>query len=292
MRDYCIVTDSSANLPFSYLEQKEVLYFDVPYVVADVTYSDSNPLSIADFYAFLRAECTAYSTTPSTKSIEEFFRKIIREKDQDILAITLSSRLGSINSVMNTAAQNVLQEYPDYRITIIDSLSASLGEGLLVDMAAHFKQVGFLYNENISWLEKIKHHVIHSFTADDLNSLYRSNRISKPAAILGTLANIKLLLRLDPDGSISASKPVSSRKRAMEAIVDSIAPRIEHSNFAKNNSTIYISHGDCEADAVELSKMITARYGYTDFLILPISPTLGCYTGPGTLGVFYLGEYR
>lgn len=292
MRDYCLAVGSSANFPSSYYEQRGILCFDVPYTLDNETYSQENPLSSSDFYAGLRSGQTASTPAPSLEKAEDFLRRIIVERHEDIIFLTISSKLGYINDVMHRAASNVLQEFPDYRITIIDSLCVSLGEGILVSQAAHFKQKGFTYDENIMWIEKLKHQIIHFFFTDDLNALQRNHKISRFAAFLGIIADIKVLFRMDNSGAITPLKIISSRKYAMRTMVEDMAPRLEPHNYHKKNKTIYICHGDCEKDAITLSNLIKKEYGYTDFVIEPLSPILGGYAGPGTLAIFFIGEYR
>ena len=292
MKDYCLVVGSSANLPTSYYENRDILCFDVPYTLDEETHGCENPLSSSDFYAGLRSGLTSYTPAPSLERAEEFLRQTITTRDCDIIFITISSKLGYINDVMHLASSNVMHDFPHHRITIIDSQCAAMGEGILVTLASHFKQKGFSYDENIIWLNRLRKNIIHFFFTDDLNSLQRNHKISRFAAVLGTLLDIKVLFHLDNSGAITLHKLASSRRHAMQAIVDDMAKRLEPNNFKKRNKTIYICHGDCEKDAITLSQMIRKEYGYTDFIIEPLSPIIGGYTGPGTLAVFYLGEYR
>ncbi len=292
MRDYCLAVGSSANFPFSYYEQRGIMCFDVPYTLDGEIYDRHNPLSYAEFYARLRAGQTAITPAPSLEDAEEFLRKIIIEKDEDIIFLTISSKLGYINDVMHRAARNVSLEFPNHKITVIDSMCAAFGEGLLVSMAAHFKQKGFSYDENIMWIEQLKHHIIHFFFTEDLNALQRNHKISRFAAFLGIIADVKVLFHLDASGTITPFKLISTRKNAMRTMVEDMAPRLQRNNYKKKNKTIYICHGDCEKDAIILSEMIKKEYGYTDFVIEPLSPILGGYTGPGTLAIFFIGEYR
>lgn len=292
MRDYCLAVGSSANFPASYYEQRGILCFDVPFTLNNELFDREHPLSSADFYAGLRAGQTASTPAPSLERAEDFLRQIILERNEDIIFLTISSKLGYINDVMHRAAHNVCREFPTYRITIIDSLCASLGEGLLVSLAAHFKQKGFSYEENIRWIERLKHQVIHFFFTEDLNALQRNHKISRFAAFLGIIADVKVLFHLDTSGAITPFKLISTRKNAMRTMVENMGPRIKDYNYKKKNKTIYICHGDCEKDAITLSEMIKKEYGYTDFVIEPLSPIIGGYAGPGTLAVFFVGSYR
>ena len=292
MRDYCLVVGSSANFQTFYYEQRGILCFDVPYTLNNQLYDREHPLPPADFYARLRDGQTGSTPAPSLERAEDFLRQIITERDEDLIVLTISSKLGYINDVMHRAAHNVGQEFPDYRITIIDTLCAALGEGLLVNMAAHFKQKGFSYDENIMWIERLKHHVIHFFFTEDLNALQRNHKIPRFAAFLGIIADLKVLFHVDKTGAITPFKLISSRKYAMKTMVENMGPRIKDHNFKKRNKTIYICHGDCEKDAIALSQMIRKEYGYTDFVIEPLHPILGAYAGPGTLAVFFIGSHR
>lgn len=292
MRDYCFAVGSSANFPDSYYEQRGILCFDVPYTMDNNIYDREHPLSSAEFYAGLRSGLTATTPAPSLERAEDFLRQIIIERKEDIIFLTISSKLGYINDVMRRAAHNVCQEFPDYRITVIDSLCAAFGEGLLVNLAAHFKQKGFTYDEVIRWIERLKHQVVHFFFTEDLNALQRTHKISRFAAFLGILADVKVLFHLDASGTITPLKLISTRKNAMRTMVEDMRPRIESYDYKKKNKTIYICHGDCEKDAIALSQLIKKEYGFTDFIIEPLSPIIGGYAGPGTLAIFFLGEYR
>ena len=209
---------------------------------------------------------------------------------EDIYVVTLSGNLsGSYNSV-RLAAEELKEEYPDRKILVVDSLCASLGEGLFVYKAVQMKEAGASVDEVAAWLEEHKQNFCHVFTVDDLFHLYRGGRVSKAAAIVGTMINLKPLLHVDDEGHLIPLSKVRGRKKSLATLVSMMEERI--GSWKDKNDIIFISHGDCIEDAEKLASIIKERFGNDRITISYVGPVIGAHSGPGTLALFFLGEHR
>ena len=188
------------------------------------------------------------------------------------------------------AAEELKEEYPDRKILVVDSLCASLGEGLFVYKAVQMKEAGASVDEVAAWLEEHKQNFCHVFTVDDLFHLYRGGRVSKAAAIVGTMINLKPLLHVDDEGHLIPLSKVRGRKKSLATLVSMMEERI--GSWKDKNDIIFISHGDCEEDAQYVAKLVREKFGYESFLINTIGATIGTHSGPGTVALFFMGEYR
>ena len=186
--------------------------------------------------------------------------------------------------------EELKEEYPDRKIIVVDSLCASLGEGLFVYKAVQMKEAGASMEEVAAWLEEHKQNFCHVFTVDDLFHLYRGGRVSKAAAIVGTMINLKPLLHVDDEGHLIPLSKVRGRKKSLATLVSMMEERI--GSWKDKNDIIFISHGDCEEDAQYVAKLVREKFGYESFLINTIGATIGTHSGPGTVALFFMGEYR
>ena len=181
-----------------------------------------------------------------------------------------------------------MEKNPEAKIIVIDSLCASLGEGLLVHKAVELRDAGKSIEEVAKWVEENKLHLCHQFTVDDLNHLHRGGRVSKATAIIGTLVSVKPVLHVDNEGHLTSLVNVRGRKKSLNTLVDNMAKLV--GNY--ENDIVFISHGDCLEDAEYVAELIKERFGITDFLINYVSPTIGAHSGPGTIALFFMGETR
>lgn len=290
MKNFVITTDTTADLPADYVEKHNLGIMSLTYTLEDITYSWENPLPTKDFYDKMRNGSLPTTSQVNPEEAAELFERILATQDVDILHIAFSSGLsGSYNSV-RLAAEDVMERHPDSRIIVVDSLCASLGEGLLVHKAITMKDAGKTLDEVTAWLEENKLHLVHNFTVDDLFHLYRGGRVSKTAAFVGTLINIKPILHVDNEGHLIPLSKVRGRKKALIALVDSMEKQI--GTWRDKNDVIFISHGDCMEDAQFVADLIKERLGYTNFMFNYVGPTIGSHTGPGVVALFYLGDYR
>ena len=188
------------------------------------------------------------------------------------------------------AADNLREEFPDRKIEVIDSLCASLGQGLLVDYALRMQQQGKTMEETAQWVKEHIQNLCHLFTVEDLKYLQRGGRISKTTALLGTMIGIKPVLHVDEQGKLVPIAKVRGRKQSIQDMVNRMEHQIGH--FREEKQVIFISHGDCLEDANYLAGLVRERFGYDEFLINSVGPTIGSHSGPGTLALFFLGETR
>lgn len=289
MREFKIVTDNTSDLPRSYIEEHGLTLMWLTYMMEGKVYKEDNSLPYPEFYEKMRSGSMPTTSQVNPQSAKTVLEEIVKQ-GYDVLHIAFSSGLsGSYNSA-RIAAQELKEEYPEARIEVVDSLCASLGEGLLVHKAVQMKEAGRSLEETAAWLEENKLHLCHVFTVDDLNHLYRGGRASKTAAVLGTLVNIKPMLHVDNEGKLIPLSKVRGRKKSIHTLVDMMEERMK--SWRSQNDIVFISHGDCREDAEFLKKLVEERFGIHAFLIDYVGPTIGAHSGPGTLALFFMGEAR
>ena len=289
MKDFIITTDNTADLPYSYYTENQVDYMYLPYTMDGQVYGKENELPWKEFYARMRGGSMPTTSQINSEGAKEVWRPYL-EQGKAILHLAFSSGLsGSYNST-RLAAEELKEENPEYEITVIDSLCASLGEGFFVHKAVEMKKEGKSLEEIASWLEEHKLNFCHVFTVDDLNHLHRGGRVSKAAAVLGTMINIKPLLHVDNEGHLIPLDKVRGRKRSLNALIEMMNERM--GSYRDKNTEIFISHGDCQEDVEYVARLIREHYGIEKILINPIGATIGTHSGPGTVALFFLGDRR
>ena len=251
MRDYVITTDNTCDLPKEYLEQHEVPTMSLTYILDGETYTEENSLPYQDFYKKMREGCMP---TTSQVNPEEAKKNLLRflEINKNIIHIAFSSGLSGTYNSTCLAAQEIMEERPDCRIQVVDSLCASMGEGLLVHKALQLQEQGKSFEEVSEWLERYKGNLVHNFTVDDLFHLYRGGRVSKTAAILGTMVSLKPVLHVDDAGFLKPVSKVRGRKKSLNTLVDSMEKQI--GSWRDKNDIVFLSHGDCYEDALYVKK--------------------------------------
>lgn len=289
MNLYRITTDNTADLPYSFYEEHEIPFMYLPYVMEGKRYTWKTELPVGEFYSRMRSGRMPTTSQYNAEEVKVFWKPLL-EQGIDILHIAFSSGLsGSCNSA-RIAADDLKGKYPDRKIVVIDSLCASLGEGLLVWHAVKKKEEGASLEEVAAWLMENRLHLCHVFTVDDLNHLYRGGRVSKAAAVFGTMVNIKPLLHVDNEGHLIPLSKVRGRKRSLLKLVDMMEERI--GGYRDKNPMIMISHGDCLEEAEYVREKVKERFGYDTFLINHVGATIGAHSGPGTMALFFLGDHR
>ena len=286
---YLITTDNMADLPEEYLKEKQLLTMSLTYLLDGQTYNAENSLPYQEFYKKMREGCMPTTSQINPQEAKEKLAEFLKI-NKNIIHIAFSGGLsGTFNSV-RLAAQELMEEQPDCRITVIDSLAASMGEGLLVYKALEQQEAGLSYEEMVEWIENNKLHVCHYFTVDDLFHLYRGGRVSKAAAVLGTMINLKPVLHVDDEGHLIPLSKVRGRKKSLNALVDGMEKQM--CSLKEKNDIIFLSHGDCYEDALYVQEQIKKRFGIEKFMISPVGPTIGAHSGPGTVALFFMGEAR
>ena len=290
MRDYVILTDSCCDLSAEMAAELGVEVLPLSLQMGDRTYRnylDGREIGFHEFYERIRSGELATTSAVNVGQFEDAMSAIL-EQGKDILCISFSAALSTTYQSACIAAETVLAKHPEGRIRVIDSLSASLGQGLLVWYAARMKNEGRGIGAVRDWLEENKLHLCHWFTVDDLHFLKRGGRISSATAVLGTMLSIKPVLHVDDTGHLVPVSKTRGRKASLLALVD----RMAESAIDPAGQTIFISHGDCEADAEFVADEVRRRFGVQDIYINYVGPVIGNHSGPGTLALFFLGSRR
>ncbi len=290
MKEFVIVTDTTTDLPRDYVQKHHLYMMSLPYTLEGTSYTWEKPMPVKEFYDKMRAGSLPTTSQANPEEAALLYESILQENDVDILHIAFSSGLsGSFNSC-RIAAADVCEKYPDHRIVVVDSLAATLGQGLLVYKAVQLKESGKSLDEITAWVEENKYHLVHNFTVDDLFHLHRGGRLSKTAAIVGTMINLKPVLHVDDEGHLVMLSKVRGRKKSLIGLVDCMEKQL--GDWKDKNDIIFISHGDCPEDAQFVADLIKERFGYENFMIGYIGATIGAHSGPGTVALFYMGDHR
>ena len=293
MADYKIVTDSTNDFPKEYYEEHDIGLLHLACLLDGETYGKDKELDINYFY-----ECLRNGSMPTTSQVnpdqaKDYFESIIKDYSQ-ILYLGFSGGLSGTVQSVKMAADEIMEEHPEVKIIVIDTLCASLGEGLLVSKAVELRDSGASFKETTEYIQEHMLNLCHVFTVDDLNHLYRGGRVSKASAVLGTMINIKPLLHVDNEGHLINIGKVRGRKKSLLSLVDMMEERIGSykDTYVENKEWVYISHSDCEEDAKFVAEEIKKRFGYDRFLINYIGPVIGSHTGAGTVALFFWGDRR
>ncbi|MTI47458.1 MAG: DegV family protein [Firmicutes bacterium] len=279
-----IITDSGCDLPKNILEQYDIELLSLGVHLEDKNYLDGVDLEPKKLYDKMREGKVATTSQVSPQAFMEVFTKHAKN-NQSCIYIAFSSQLSGTYETSEMIFQQVKEEYPDFDLDIIDTKCASLGDGLVVYKAAQMAKEGKSKEEILESINFYKEHVEHVFTVDDLEYLFRGGRVSKTAAFLGTLLNIKPLLDVE-DGKLIPREKVRGRKKVLKRLVKIMGER----GVNLKNQLIAISHGDDEKGALQLRDMIQEEYGCEDFLINMIGCAIGAHSGPGTISLFFLNK--
>ncbi len=289
MRKFAIMTDTASDLPETYYSEHEITRIRLGFTMDGVTYEgeDGAELDNKEFYRRLRGGSmpTTFQVTPAQA---ERAMTALAEEGKDVLAIAFSSGLSGTCDSYLKAAEHVRRKYPERKIAVVDSLCASLGEGLLVDYVVKKADGGASLEEVQAYAESIKLHICHIFTVEDLFHLKRGGRVSAGTAIVGTLLNIKPVLHVDDAGHLIPIGKSMGRKKSISALVD----RMAELNISKGDEPIFISHGDCPEDVDLLVSMVKKKFGERKIFVNGIGSVIGTHSGAGTLAIFFMGSHR
>ena len=290
MSDYVLITDSSADLSQEMVQELGVTVLPLSFTIQGKTYRnypDNREMDLPLFYDMLRAGELA---TTSAVNVAEYTQAVepILQEGKDVLILAFSSGLSSTYQASVLAAGELREKYPDRKIYTVDTLCASLGQGLLVYLAAQEQRKGKSIEEVRDWAEETKLHLCHQFTVDDLHFLKRGGRISATTAVVGSMLQIKPVLHVDNEGHLINIGKARGRQASLKALVD----KMEKTVTEEGRKTVFISHGDCRKDAVTVADMVRERFGTQDIRINFVGPVIGAHSGPGTLALFYLGTER
>ena len=290
MRDYIIVTDATSDIPNEMANELNVKVVPMSFSLGEKNYNhypDYRELDIKTFYDKQRAGQTSLTTQINVAVYLDFFEEIIKS-DKDVLYISFSSALSSTYQSSVLAAKELNEKYPDFKIITIDSKAATLGETLLVKLAAQKKSEGMNIEDLSKWVDDNHLKVCHYFTVDDLNHLKRGGRMTAMTAFIGTALDIKPILHVNDEGKLIPLDKVRGRKKALKVLFNYLAELSEN----LEEQTVFIGHGDCIEDARNLESLIKEAYKVKEVIIHPIGPIIGSHTGPGAITLFFLGKHR
>ena len=290
MSSFVILTDSSADLSASMVQQLDVQVLPLSFVLDGHTYHDHPDNRDMDprlFYERLRSGDMATTSAVNVAQYTEALEPLL-QAGQDVLILAFSSGLSTTYNSSLIAVKELQAKYPDRKLFTVDTLCASLGQGLLVWYAAQARARGGSIEEVRGWIEEHKLNLCHQFTVDDLYFLKRGGRISSATALVGSMLHIKPVLHVDNEGHLINTGKVRGRQAALKALVD----RMEHTAIDSGSLTVFISHGDCVEDAQMVADMVKKRFGVQEVYINYVGPVIGAHSGPGTLALFYMGTDR
>ena len=289
MRKFTLVTDSSCDLPSEILTELNVRALPLCFNFKEEQYmdeKDESSMKYTDFYRRMREGEVATTSAVPVGVFEQYFEEEA-QKGQDVLWIALSSGLSTTCSSAMIAAKAVSERYPERKLFVVDSLAASLGQGLFVYLVAKKSDEGGSIEEVRDYAEGLKLHICHFFTVDDLKYLKRGGRISAATALVGGLLNIKPLLHTDDEGHLVSIGKARGRKASIQALADSV----KGNDLPETREIAFICHADCLQDA-QLLADILKKDGFKKVVIWYTGAVIGAHSGPGTLSVFYVGGKR
>ena len=290
MGDYALFTDSSCDMPAALAEKLELHVLPLIVNINGKEYRnflDERELTFRDFYSRLRGGANASTSAPNMDAFIQEMEPVLKE-GKDILSICFASALSSTYQNACMAAAELSARYPDRKIYCIDSKCASLGQGLLVYLAAAKKREGLNIDELKKYVEETLPTICHWFTVDDLFFLKRGGRISAATAAVGSVLHIKPVLHVDDAGRLISMFKTRGRKASIKAMYEKAATTAKDIE----GQTVFISHGDCLEDAKYLESMIRETLHPVDVIINHVGPVIGAHSGPGTLALFFTGPVR
>ena len=290
MRDYVIMTDSCCDLTDQMARDLELEVLPLTMHMDGQDYPNDlagTAISNQEFYKRIRAGKLATTSAVNVGQFQDAMRRVL-ESGRDIVCVCFSSALSTTYQSAVIAAEDLRTEFPEAEIHVVDSLSASLGQGLLLYLAVEQKRKGLTAAELAKWVEDNRLTVCHWFTVDDLNFLKRGGRVSATTALLGTMLSIKPIMHTSDEGKLVPVSKARGRKAAIAALLDKIEARSIH----PEKQTMFICHADCEEDAKAVAQTIQDRFGTPTVHINYIGPVIGSHTGPNTMGIFFVGTQR
>lgn len=289
MPDYVITTDSNSDVLPEFVKANQLTIIPQYYAFGDTVYGDELNMEPHDFYETMRNGELPKSMANNPAVIREKFEQILKE-GKNILHIAFSSALSGSCGTVIMISNELMEQYPDRKILVFDSLNASLGEGVSVYRAVELQKAGKDMEEVYDVLMEERDHVNVSFTVDDLNHLQRGGRVSKTTAVVGSLVNIKPILTVTASGELKADGTVRGRKKSLKTLVTRMEASLDLNSYGKDRMVAVI-HGDCLEDARSVADMVKSL-GFTNVVINDVSPSIGTHAGPGVVGLVFYGKQK
>ena len=287
MRDYIITVNSTVDTGKEWLEERNVPVIPLKYTIDGQEYTDMYGLSDNEFFQKLREGKMSVTSQINPEEAKEMLEPYVKE-GKDVLHLAFSSALSGTCNSMKIAAEELQEEYPEAKVIVVDTLCACMGEAMLLYYALKQKEAGKTIEEVAQWVEENKLHVCHNVTVDDLFHLHRGGRVSKTAAVLGTMVKVKPIIHMDDNGALQVIGKERGRKKSLHKIVDMAVERSK----GWDNEIIMITHGDCLEDAEYVAKLVREKMGVENVFIHNIGTVIGSHTGPGVVATFCMGNKR
>lgn len=284
MSNYVLITDSASDLPSEIAESLEVEILPMKYMVNDTPCVDKD-FDMENFYNLLRGKALSLTSQTNVEEFSNYFSGYL-ENGKDILYVGFPLSLSGMNNSARVAAKELSEKYPERKIIVIDSVSASIGQGLLVYYAALKKKSGATIDEVADFVNNNKLKFCHWFTVDDLYFLKRGGRISQATAVVGSILNVKPLLSMNDEGKLYVFDKIRGKKK----VLDLMSSKIE--NLNSNYKKVFVGHADCLDDAKYVAERISSENHSLDVTITHLGPIIGTHTGPGTVALAFVGNSR
>lgn len=295
MENYKIFTEVTADLTAEMVNELniEVIPMEISFSGDEnyLHYPDAREIPLEDFYSRLKAGEDITTAQVKYADYINVFEPIL-QKGEDILYVCFSSGLSGTYNTALLAREDLLEKYPDSKIMIVDSLAASLGEGLLAYYAAQNREKGMSIDDNYQWLLDHRLNTAHWFTVDDLYHLKRGGRCSALAAFMGTMLSIKPLLHVDNEGHLVPVEKIRSNKKVVDRMLQIFHDTILLPFDGESEQVIFISHADNQEAAEKLADIVREKPGVKEVRIGWISPVIGAHCGAGTLAIFFMADNR
>lgn len=280
-----IITDSAADLPDSVKEKYHLHVIPTPVTINGTDYFDGETVFPKEFYERQRAGADISTYHINSHMFEEHFRPFAKEGDQVIYICFSTGLAGTMNAAL-LARKQLLEEYPGFDLTILDSKCAALGFGLLVYYALRMQECGAGQEEIIQAVEYHKSHMKHIFTVATLEYLYKGGRLSRTGKMAGDILNIRPILEVTEEGSLKAVEKVRGRNHSLTRCVERAAEK----NPDLKNQIVGICHGDDYESLEKVKKMLEIKCGCTRFMESYVGCAIGAHTGTGIIGIVFLDE--
>lgn len=284
---YKIITDTCCDFPAEMYKELDLEVVSLSVLYKGMNYNEYSEAWLKDLFDGLREGETTSTSAANPESWAAVIEPVLKD-GKDALVLAFSSGLSTTYQSAVIAAQELQEKYPDRKVSVVDTLCASLGQGLLVWYACQKRDEGMSLEELTAWCEDNKLNLCHWFTVDDLMYLKRGGRVSAATALLGTMLKIKPVLHVDNEGHLINVAKTRGRRASIEAL----AAKMGDSAIPGANDTVFICHGDCQQDADYLASLVKEKYGVKHVFIYYVGAVIGSHSGPGTLALFFLGDRR
>lgn len=288
--NYIIITDSNTDLSPEMVKDLDLQIMSMPFTLDGKEYFD-NPehtnLSIKDFYTSQRDGVVGGTSALNPSDISDFFEPFLKT-GKDVIYIAFSSGLSTTFRNGSLAAESLMEKYPDRKVVVVDSLAASMGQGLLVYHSIQKQKEGYNIEDLEKWVIDNRNSLCHWFTVDDLFHLKRGGRVSAAAAVIGSALSIKPVLHVDNDGHLIPVSKVRGRRQSLNALVK----KAKDTGIDIENQTVFISHGDSIDDAKYVEEQLKETLNVKDIHINNIGPIIGTHSGAGTIALFFIGTEK